>query len=172
MFEKLKRKYLKKQTDEHLKKRDISLRNAPLKRIGFLIEESTSTDFDKFYDFSKDLKVKRKDVKMYSFREVKKKLPTLVQNQINNKDFSWRGDIINQNANAFLDIPFDVLVGYYGNENNFLDVMISKSKAKFKVGFSGCDERLYDLILDVKLNDFEAFKIELIKYLKILNKID
>lgn len=171
MFEKLKRKYLKKQTDENLKKRDLSLRNSPLKRIGFLIDENTYTDFDKFYDFSKDLNIQRKDVKMYSFREVKKKLPTLVQNQINNKDFSWRGDINNQNANEFLDIPFDVLVGYYDNNNGFLDVMISKSKAKFKVGLSGCDERLYDLILDVKPNAFDEFKSELIKYLKILNKI-
>ena len=172
MFEKLKRKYLKKQTEENLKKRDLTLRNAPLKTLGFLIDENIIHDLDTLYNFSKDLQLHRKDVKVYSFREVKKKLPTLVQNQINNKDFSWRGDINNQNAKEFLDIPFDVIIGYYHGKNEFLDVMMSKSKSKFKVGFKGGDERLYDLLMDINPNNIEDFKLELIKYLKILNKIN
>lgn len=172
MFEKLKRIYLKKQTNENLKKRDLTLRNSSLKRLGFLVDENILLDIETLYNFSKALQIHRKDVKVYSFREVKKKLPTLVQNQINNKDFTWRGDINNQNASEFLDIPFDVIIGFYSGKNEFLDVMMSKSKAKFKVGFKGGDERLYDLVMDVDPSNIEGFKLELIKYLKILNKIN
>ncbi|MFT4697206.1 MAG: hypothetical protein ACI9SJ_000322 [Flavobacteriaceae bacterium] len=172
MFEKLKRKYLKRQIDENLKGRDLTLRNSSLKRLGFLVDENILLDIETLYDFSKELQIHRKDVKIYSFREVKKKLPTLVQNQINNKDFTWRGDIDNQNATEFLDIPFDVLIGFYSGKNEFLDVMVSKSKAKFKVGFKGGDERLYDLLMDIDPNNIEGFKLELIKYLTILNKIN
>ena len=85
MFEKLKRKYLKRQIDENLKGRDLTLRNSSLKRLGFLVDENILLDIETLYDFSKELQIHRKDVKIYSFREVKKKLPTLVQNQINNK---------------------------------------------------------------------------------------
>ena len=101
MFEKLKRKYLKNQTDENLKNRDLTLRNSSLKTLGFLVDDNIILDLETFYSFSKDLQLHRKDVKVYSFIEVKKKLPTLVQNQINNKDFTWRGDINNQNAKEF-----------------------------------------------------------------------
>jgi len=64
------------------------------------------------------------------------------------------------------------LVGYYKGQNCFLDLMISKSKANFKVGFKGVDDRLYDLIIDVNPLQVNKFGEELIKYLKVLNKIN
>ena len=45
------------------------------------------------------------------------------------------------------------------------------SKARFKVGISNEDERLHDLIIDVALKDQGTFKVELVKYLKTINKI-
>ena len=45
------------------------------------------------------------------------------------------------------------------------------SKANFKVGISNTDERLYDLIIDVKPKQFQLFKTEFVKYLNILNKL-
>jgi hypothetical protein len=39
------------------------------------------------------------------------------------------------------------------------------------VGISNEDERLHDLIIDVALKDQSTFKVELVKYLKTLNKI-
>ena len=71
----------------------------------------------------------------------------------------------------FLDIHFDVLVGFYSEENEFLDIMVSRSKAKFKIGFEGADSRLFDLILQVNPMKFNQFKAELKKYLSVLKKI-
>lgn len=171
MFDKLKRKSLKRQTDKNLENRDLSQRNGPLKTIGYLVDEVIFQDFERLYEFSEELGLLRKNTTVYTFIELKKKAPSLIQNQINNRHFTWKGNINNQNANEFLDDPFDVLVGIYTSKNEFLDVMMSLSKAKFKVGFAGADERLFDLLIDIDLQDFDKFKSEFIKYLRILNKI-
>lgn len=171
MFEKLKRRSLKKITEQNLAKRDLSKVNAPLKTLGFIVDEKLFQEFDQLYDFHQDLNIIPKDVKVFSFIEVKRKLPTLRQNQIQCKDFNWKGEMHNSFASDFLEKDFDVLVGYYEGKNEFLDAMISQSNSKFKVGFFGSDDRLFDLLIAVKPSNVTEFKIELKKYLKILNKI-
>ena len=171
IFKNLKRKSLKKGLDTHLNERDTSGINAKVKSIGFLVDEAYSPDFEKFYDIFKEFKLQPKDVKVFSFVESKKKLPSLQQNQVQNKDFDWKGNLHNQNAQEFLDKEFDVLVGYYPEQHQILDVLVASSKAKFKVGFHGTDERLYDLLLHVPFKDFTLFKSELKKYLEVLGKM-
>ncbi len=171
MFKKLKRKSIQKQTDKNLKDRDLSNVNASAKSLGFLVDETSFRDFDKLYSFSSFLGFQPKDVKVFSFIEFKKKAPSLRQDQISNKEFSWDGTISNLNAKEFLNRPFDVLVGYYSGYHEFLDLMVSKSKAKFKVGVTGADDRLFDLLITIDINETEAFKTELKKYLTVLNKL-
>jgi len=171
MFKKLKRKSIQKQTDKNLINRDLSQLNSAVKSIGFLVEETVFQDLEKLYGYSKHLGFQRKDVKVFSFVEFKKRAPTLQQDQINNKDFSWDGTISNLNAKEFLNRPFDVLVGYYKGSHEFLDLMVSESKAKFKVGVEGSDSRLFDLLIAIDIHKTEAFKDELKKYLTVLNKI-
>ena len=171
MFKKIQKIFLKKNIDKNLAIRDVSNINDRLNSIGFLVVEDLNIDFETIYEISKELGLQRKDVTIFSFSEVKTKSPTLHQNKINNKHFTWRGEIKNQNANEFLEIPFDVLVGYYHTKNEYLDVMVSKSKSKFKVGFKKIDNRLFDLLIGVDSLNFSAVKNELVKYLKILNKI-
>lgn len=171
MFKRIKQRALQKRTVRNLRERDLTEINAPLRTLGFIVDESITTDFEQFYDFSRDLGIQRKDVKVFSFVEVKRKLPTLRQNQIQNKEFSWTGEIQNQNAREFLDIPLDVLVGYYQGNDQFMDLMVSESRAKFKVGPAGADERFFDLLIDISLTDIAGFKKELKKYFTILKKI-
>lgn len=171
MLKKLQKIFLKKNIDKNLLNRDISSINDQLHSIGFLVDEDMNIDLENIYDISNDLGLQRKDVKIFSFSEVKTKTPSLHQNKINNKDFTWRGEINNQNASEFLETPFDVLIGYYHHHNDYLDLLVSKSKAKFKVGFKGVDDRLFDLLIDVDPNSITDIKNELIKYLRILNKI-
>ena len=61
---------------------------------------------------------------------------------------------------------------YYDTKNNYLNLMTSKSKAKFKVGFNGVDNRLFDLIINVDPQKNLDVKGELLKYFKVLNKIN
>lgn len=171
MFKKIKQRSLRKQTEKNIRQRDTSHMNEPLTRLGFLIQEVDFEDLEELYEFSSLLGIQRKDVKIFSFLTFKKKLPSLRQNQVHDKDFTWRGEINNQNAQEFLDIPFDVLIGYYKGSNDFLDLMVSASKAKFKVGVANADSRLYDLIIEIEPHKINEFKSELKKYLKILKKI-
>ena len=171
MFESIKKKSLQKHTEKQLLHRDTSGLNSKLKTLAFLVDETVFQDFEKFYDLYKLFNIQPKDVKVFSFLEVKKKLPTLRQNQINNKDFNWKGEINNQNATDFLDQDFDVLVGYYQGKNPFLSLMVSQSKAKFKVGFMNTDDRLFDLIINASVTDFTTFTSELKKYATLLNKV-
>ncbi|MFT5103771.1 MAG: hypothetical protein ACI86C_001431, partial [Candidatus Latescibacterota bacterium] len=82
MFEKIKRKSLLKIIERNLSMRDLSKLNAPLKTLGFMVDESVSKDFDVLLDFYKDLHIVPKDVKVFSFIEVKRKLPSIRQNQV------------------------------------------------------------------------------------------
>ncbi len=171
MLKILQKKRIQKKIALYLKNRDTSNLNDSAVTMGYLVDEDLFKDFEKLFEVSKEMGLKDKDVTVFTFMEVKKKLPSLRQNQINNKEFSWKGIIQNQNANEFLDVPFDVLVGFYRGKNNYLDLMMTKSKAKFKVGFKGVDSRISDLIIDVDPLKTNDFKRELIKYLRVLNKI-
>jgi hypothetical protein len=171
MLNKIKRFSLIKHTQKNLTERDVSQRNTPLKHLGFLVDEAFFEDFEMFYKFGEELGLQRKDVKFFTFVETRRKIPSLRQNQISNKEFTLRGDIHNQNAQEFLGFPFDVLIGFYKDKHEFLDAMVAQSKAKFKVGFNGADERLFDLLLTVDLRKQDAFRSEVKKYLEILKKI-
>ena len=172
MLKKVKHYSLKKHTEKNLTERDISQRNTALKYLGFLVDEAFFNDFEMLYEFGNELGLQRKDVKLFTFVETRRKIPSLRQNQITNKEFTWRGEIHNQNAQEFLDFPFDVLIGFYKEKHRFLSAMVAQSKAKFKVGFNDADERLFDLLITVDLQQPEAFKSEIKKYLKIFKKID
>lgn len=171
MLKKVKYRSLAKHTQKQLLERDISQRNTPLKSLGFVIDESFFDDFELLYEYGRQLGLQRKDIKLFTFIESRKKTPSLRQNQISNKDFGWDGEINNQNAREFLEYPFDVLVGYYRENNKFMEALVAKSAARFKIGFKEMDQRLYDLLLGVEPYDIDLFKSELKKYLKILKKI-
>lgn len=171
MFEKLRIRSSKRQTTKVLASRDLSCRNTPLECLGFLVDEALLNDFEKLNTFGLELGLQPENIKIFSFIETKKKLPSMRQNQINNKEFGWRGEVSNQSATDFLNTPFDVLIGFYNDEHRFLDLMSAKSKARFKIGYNQADKRLFDLLLSADLKDFERFKSETTKYLKLLNKI-
>ncbi len=171
MLERLKNISRNKLIDKILKDRGVAEQNSRLKYLGFIVDEDFFTDFDSLYEFGQNLGLLQKDIKIFTFVETSKNLATLGENQITNKEFNWRGEIIQQSAVDFLDFSFDVLIGLYEKEQFFLDLMVAKSKAKFKIGCNAKDLRLYDLILHIDIKNIELFKSEVIKYLKIFKKI-
>ncbi|NND87688.1 MAG: hypothetical protein HKM28_00410 [Flavobacteriaceae bacterium] len=171
VLKRIKKRSIRKSIEKNLQERDVSLRNAPLKTIGFLVDETQFRELDALHKVGRSLGLQSKDVTTFSFVTFQKKAPSLRQDQIHNKDFNWKGNITNNNASEFLKKDFDVLVGFYHGSNPYLDAMVSESKAKFKIGLKGGDERLFDLLMDVSLQDISLFEKELIKYMKILGKI-
>ena len=171
MLKRIKLHSLEKYIDKNLEQRDVSQRNSKLKHLGFLTHESFFDDFELLYSLGIELGLQRKDIKVFTFVKTRTGIPSLKHHEITSKDFDWRGKIYNQNAEEFLNFPFDTLIGIYKADDDLLDAMVSKSSAKFKIGFKGADERLYDLILNIDPKNNELFKDEIKKYLKIFNKI-
>ena len=172
MFKRIQKIFFTRNIKKNLKKRTMFGVNDSLTTIGFLVNEEEHINFDIFFDMSIALGVQQKDTKIFSFLDIKTKTPTLIQNRIYSNHFNWRGEINNNNALDFLNTQLDVLVSYYDTKNNYLNLMTSKSKAKFKVGFNGVDNRLFDLIINVDPQTNLDVKSELLKYFKILNKIN
>ena len=172
MFKRIQKIFFTRNIKKNLKKRTMFGVNDSLTTIGFLVNEEEHINFDIFFDMSIALGVQQKDTKIFSFTDIKTKTPTLIQNKIFSNHFNWRGEINNNNALDFLNTQLDVLVSYYDTKNNYLNLMTSKSKAKFKVGFNGVDNRLFDLIINVDRQKNLDVKGELLKYFKVLNKIN
>lgn len=171
MLERLKRISLRRNMEKHLEQRDISHRNGSLKHLAFLIEENFQDSFELFYEFGNRLGLQQENIKVFTFIRTKERIPNLSDSQISSKDFSLMGEIQNQNALNFLEYPFDAMIGYYAGKQSFLEAMIAKSKANFKIGFAGTDSRLYDLLLSIDPSNFELASKEIEKYLKVLKKI-
>lgn len=92
-----------------------------------------------------------------------------VESEFSGDDFGWFGKIKNETIQKLVNKECDVLLNY-SSGNLYIDYLTSISNAKFKVGYSNNDARLYDLMIDVNEPSVAVFNSELKKYLKILNK--
>lgn len=87
------------------------------------------------------------------------------------KDFSWNGAIKSKELTQFLDSKFDMLIDYTKANTIFKKYLVAKSNAAFKVGYANVDDRIYNLMIAVENENITSFNKELIKYLRILNKL-
>lgn len=111
-----------------------------------------------------------RNAKIYCYRPYKKS-NTISFKHFSEKDFNWKGKIIQPNFNSFIEEPFDLLIGYFGKSNLFLESAVLQSKATFKVGIAKVNQMLYDI--EIKSNPYkvEEFLTELKKYLILIEKI-
>jgi|SRR5690554_388644 len=171
MLRKLKQNALEKHVTKSLVGRDTSKRNSVISRLGFIVEEDFYDDFEALQQLGIALGVEENNIAIFTFVDTKHKVPAMRQNYTTPKDFNLFGTIKNQTTLDFLDTEFDALIGIYGSANNYLRALVSRSRAHFKIGFSGADDRLYDLIINIDPLDEKLRTSELKKYLKILKKI-
>lgn len=111
-----------------------------------------------------------RNAKIYCYRPYKKS-NTISFKHFSEKDFNWKGKIIQPNFNSFIDEPFDLLIGYFDKSNLFLESAVLQSKATFKVGIAKVNQMLYDI--EIKSNPYkvEEFLTELKKYLILIEKM-
>ena len=114
--------------------------------------------------------IAEKNIEVLSFRErMSSKEP--VQDCFTLADIGANGRYKKEETTTFVYRRFDMLISYYEEENLPLVVATLKSKARFKVGFAAVDGRLNDFTINTKPQNHELFISELVKYLKILNKL-
>jgi hypothetical protein len=165
--EKSNRKYVNKLLDA----RNAAVNNNKVKTISVLLNADEFDDFEVFRAYFKELNLITPKHKIIAFTKDDKFESSQWETYFSPKDFGWKGKINNIDLQAFIDEDYDVLISYYKNENLQLNHITAASKANFKVGLCRDDERLYDLIIDVKPKDVKTFKTEFKKYLNILNKL-
>lgn len=138
-----------------------------IKTVGIITTDAIFGGFNLLEEVEKTLNIK--NAKMYSLR-VNKKQPVL-ETHFSEKDFDWKGAIIQPKFKSFIDEPFDLLIGFFNTENLYLESAVLQSNAAFKVGFSDVNQQLYDIEIAETENRTATFLEELKKYLLLLKKL-
>lgn len=139
--------------------------------IGIVLNFDEFNDYDRLRNMLKEIGFKDNKVKFISFIDDEKSKPNSWDAFFNPKNFGWKGKIENTELQDFIDTPFDVLISYYNEECLELNMVTALSKANLKVGINDNDPRLYDLIINIRTEYLDVFQKEIVKYLKVLNKI-
>lgn len=167
---KLKQYFIKKRIDKLVK--TISTDNHTKSKIIQSIGIVTLDNFFNEYDFSKILiqKIQRRNPKIYSFRKFSKD-DVKSYKHFSEKDFNWKGEVVDKSLQSFLEEPFDLLICFFSKKNMYLEYAVRSSNASFKVGFSEVLNQVYDLEIACDPKEVEVFFSEMKKYLKILKKL-
>jgi hypothetical protein len=162
-------KYLK---EELLKPVDTVERSSGITSIGCIVDLDNFDKPELFFEFVDEYKLRPNAVKIIGYKNYYDKNSPYSTPVFSDKDLGWKGAIENSYALEFLSRDYDLLVNYYNVDNLLLQLMTVKTKARVKVGFKEVDQKLNDLILEMPIKDFKTFKLELKKYLKVLNEIE
>ncbi len=166
-----KEKSNKKYLNKLLLERHVNVSDNDIESLGVILNIDEVDGFEMFRVLSDEIKVRPNKLKIIAFLSSKKEKSNSWDACFNPNDFGWKGAIKNTELQSFLDTKFDALISYYIKEDLELKLLTAKSKAQFKIGILETDCRLNDLIIKTDLKEFKVFKIELVKYLTILNKI-
>jgi len=154
-----------------LKDRKGTVNNKKVATIAVLLNLDEFTDFESFRSYFMELNLISPKHKIVAFTMDDKHEGSQWETYFSPKDIGWKGKINSTDLQAFIDEDYDVLISYFKTNEVLLNLITTLSKANFKVGISRQDERLYDLIIDIKPSDFDIFKVEFRKYLNILKKL-
>lgn len=145
--------------------------NRKIQSVGIILNINEFKDFEAFRAYLKELGIKPNKTKIINFINDEKEVDFHWETYISPKDFGWKGKINNVELQTFIETEFDALISFFKDNVLELNSIVAQSKANFKIGLSNTDQRLYDLIIDVKPSQFGIFKEELKKYLTVLNKL-
>jgi hypothetical protein len=161
-------KYLK---NELQKVQDLERNLKGIKKIGVIVDLDTFQQADLFYQFIEMFNLRPNAVKIIGYRAFYDKNSPYSTPVFSDKDLGWGGAVENSYALEFLTKEYDLLLNYYTQDILIMKLMSAKTKARIKVGFGELNPDLNDLILQTKLQDFNTFKTELKKYLKVMNEV-
>lgn len=171
IFRAFKEKSNRKHINKLLNSRNVPIHQKKIESVGVILNLNEFGDLDAFRNFFMELDVLPPKTKIITFVEDNKITEKLWDTYFSPKDFGWKDTIKNIELQSFIDTEFDALICFYKQNILELNLLTALSKSNFKIGISNTDPRLYDLILDVQPNNFQLFKIELKKYLTVLNKL-
>ena len=139
--------------------------------IGCIVDADNFQNAEAFYELIGEYSLKPNAIKIIGYkREYDKSSPYAIQ-MYSDRDLGWKGQIENGYVLEFLGREYDMLIKYYEEDNLMMKLLSVKAQARLKVGLGTQDPKVNDLILSTPLKDFELFKGELKKYLKVLKEL-
>lgn len=142
-----------------------------IKSIGVVINLAEFDDIEAFREFMELQGINYNHIKLMLFNHDHTNEVNFSETICTPRDFGWGGTVKNDTVKRFLDTEFDALISYYNSREVELSLLTACSKANFKIGLAQQDDRFNDLIINLKPKDFDLFRTELVKYLKILKKL-
>jgi hypothetical protein len=170
-FKRFKTLALEKYISTAVQTRAKDFGTGPIQSFGVIFDYKNYHNYEFFQALCQDLNVNTNRVRFIAYIGKEKQTPNGWDSFYSIEDFDWKGLPHSANIDEFTEYPFDLLISYYRPERLELNVLTALSKAKLKVGISNSDQRLNDLTIDIKPKEIEVFRIELLKYLKTLNKL-
>lgn len=158
--------FVKKSLNVNLNNEKSEVFTKNVQTIGLLIDES---NFEYSEALIKELTlhgIASENIKVVAYKGKFKEKEVYSRPTFGKKHINWKGEITEAFLNEFVNSKFDLLLSYYNVENNILMLITSKSKAKFKIGFSVVDQRLNRLMISTELGNYKLFVSELFRYLK------
>lgn len=154
-----------------LANRAVSNASKPIESLGVILNIDEFSDLEALKSLINLLNIKPNKFQLITFTTAKQLGEAINFPCYSEKDIGWSGTIKDKELEVFLNTKFDALVSYYFIDSLDLKVLTAASKADFKIGILQEEQRLNDLIIHVNPEAIEVFKIELLKYLSILNRI-
>lgn len=166
----MKKTFVKKHFQKLLLEKEANrvVSNHKIKTIGII----STDEISKWIDVKKDVNsaFEIENTKIYSYRTYSKKNKKSIEH-FSEKGFGWKGQVKDPNLKAFLNEPFDLLIGYFNKNHLYTELAVLHSKAKFKAGISKVNQQLYDIEIAEFPKNTARFLQELKRYLQILNKL-
>lgn len=163
--------FLKKNVTKRLLKQQSPLVHKKIATIGIVVDETYFSNTPALLEQFCLQGFQREQIAVLVYKDRIKSKEEITSPFVALKNISWAGEINKTEVNDFIATPFDLLVNYYDVNKYPLLLLSTQSKATFKVGFESVDKRVNHFIIKAVVDQYEAFTVELVKYLKILNKI-
>lgn len=139
--------------------------------VGIIVDEGSEFNFEFLKKLQKEINLGSKNFYVLTCKNTDESYNEFRGVLFFEKDFTWNGKIKSNELLNFLDNDFDMLIDYTKSNTIFKKFLVTKSKAKFKVGYANIDQRLYDFMIAIENEGIRQFNTELVKYLKILRKV-
>lgn len=162
-------KYLE---DELLKSKIPANRDKGIKAIACIVDMDNFPDADKFNELRNDFSLAPNAIQIIGYKRGHDKNTPFSIQFFTDKDLGWNGSIENSHVSEFLSREYDILINYYDEDRLMLKLLSTKVHSRLRVGFVGVDDKLNDLMFSTGLKDFNMFRGELKKYLRVLKELE
>jgi 3-methyladenine DNA glycosylase AlkD len=143
-----------------------------VKTVGIIVNEGSGFNFEMLKELQRQIATGSENFYILTCKDSSESYNEFRGAIFYEKQFNWNGVLQSKQVNDFLENQFDMLIDYTNADTVFKKYLVAKSKAKFKVGLANIDNRLYDFMIALNTNDIRLFNKELVKYLKILKKVN